>query len=138
MYNPPSNIIHSPELENGIIKISERNEANLTINELECFLKQQQNSVISPSSESSFASRLRGLVDVPATSQYIDLSFIPSTSNALEGLFSRAKLTVGCLRTRLSAESLEKQLFLLYNRTHWTANTVRTIVNSHPCSSNFE
>ncbi|KAL0251489.1 hypothetical protein GEMRC1_000702 [Eukaryota sp. GEM-RC1] len=150
MYNPPSSIVHSPHFENAIIKISEGNESCLTIHErnsVSRLLKEDRplesaprlssspdTSISAPqmssSPDNSISNQLKSIKDAPSSSDYINFAFIPATSNALERLFSRSKLSGGCLRTRLSAESLEKQLFLLYNRSHWDENTIRTIIGS--------
>ena len=50
--------------------------------------------------------------------------WIPTTSNICERLFSKAKLTVGLLRTSLSPFMLEMLLFLRLNRDLWDLHRV--------------
>ncbi|KAL0229570.1 hypothetical protein GEMRC1_014187 [Eukaryota sp. GEM-RC1] len=62
-------------------------------------------------------------------SRYIDLSFIPSTSNECERLFSAVR-TIGEHRFGLIAGSLERQLFLHYNRSFWNTETLRKVIRN--------
>jgi hypothetical protein len=52
-------------------------------------------------------------------SAYIDTSFIPPTSNVVERLFSKIKLTIGYLRHNLTNEHLEKLMVLHMERDLW-------------------
>ncbi|KAL0231783.1 hypothetical protein GEMRC1_011187 [Eukaryota sp. GEM-RC1] len=131
-YSPPSDLIHSPHFECGIVKIMEANEAGLNSEKKEavkCFLKPNNDPPVSASS--TVKSKLKALSSTASCSRYVDLSWITATSNVVERLFSRAKLTVGCLRTRLTSESLEKQLFLLYNKSYWDEST-KSIICHRP------
>ncbi|KAL0228942.1 hypothetical protein GEMRC1_013562 [Eukaryota sp. GEM-RC1] len=107
MYNPPSSIVHSPHFENAIIKISEGNESCLTIHErnsVSRLLKEDRplesaprlssspdTSISAPqmssSPDNSISNQLKSIRDAPSSSDYINLAFIPATSNALERLF---------------------------------------------------
>ncbi|KAL0224162.1 hypothetical protein P9112_003552 [Eukaryota sp. TZLM1-RC] len=132
-----SSIVHSPTFEAAIVKILEGNEDRLSHNQRSAvvqFLKTNVGALDSQSPASPLSAKLAEVSSSSMlnSSRYIDLTFIPPTSNEIERLFSRAKLTVGCLRTRLSPFSLEKQLFLLNNKTHWSENTIKLIMLSHP------
>jgi hypothetical protein len=55
------------------------------------------------------------LLKKPKLAEYIDLDFIPSTSNHAERFFSSAKLCLTSLRKRILPKNLEIQLFLKLN-----------------------
>ncbi|KAL0231313.1 hypothetical protein GEMRC1_010717 [Eukaryota sp. GEM-RC1] len=132
-YSPPNDLIHSPHFECDIVKIMEVNDPGMNWEEKEavkCFLKPNNDPPVSASS--TVKSKLKALSSTASCSRYVDLSWIPATSNVVECLFSRTKLTVGCLRTRLTSDSLEKQLFLLYNRSYWDESTIKSIICHRP------
>ena len=56
------------------------------------------------------------------------VEWIPVTSNVVERLFSRAKLTVGSLRTSLTPLHLEAILFLFVNNKYWDASLIQTLI----------
>ncbi|KAL0224801.1 hypothetical protein RCL1_002713 [Eukaryota sp. TZLM3-RCL] len=68
----------------------------------------------------------------PNSSQYIDLNFIPCTSNYAERLFSRAKKVLGTFRHGLLPSSLEQQLFLLSNRNSLDVDLIEKILKDRP------
>ena len=59
--------------------------------------------------------------------KYIDTKILCPTSNCVERLFSRAKLTFSPLRKRMNPEHLEAILYLLYNKDLWSASTVARV-----------
>jgi hypothetical protein len=73
------------------------------------------------------------------TSAYKSLKWITTTSNVCERLFSRAKLTLGSLRTSMTPRNLEILLFLICNRQYWDVKTVGKIYSKvHQSSNNDE
>lgn len=98
----PSQIMHSPHFEMGIIKILEGREQHLTGAEnqaVSIFRKQERAEEDANEDGGSLADRIakkRKLANQTETkSAFIDLKFIPPTSNHVERLFSKARLTVG-------------------------------------------
>jgi hypothetical protein len=65
---------------------------------------------------------------VSAVSRYVDLSYIPPTSNHVERLFSSVKLLLGDLRGRLTDAHLEATVFLKENRKYWHQGMVDELV----------
>ncbi|KAL0251579.1 hypothetical protein GEMRC1_000792 [Eukaryota sp. GEM-RC1] len=102
-YSPASPIFESPDFENGVIKILEGYERELTDAEKASVSKLKRIPPTENENENnarlvkSFNEKLDDVDTIPenTASEYLDLSFIPSTSNQVERLFSRAKLTLG-------------------------------------------
>jgi|TARA_B100002003_G_C14069055_1_gene514337 hypothetical protein len=134
-------IIKFPDFENGVVKILEKKESKLTVAEdaaVYMLLKPvteadkdgnddtDETEVISTAQAVlNKCKRMRSEEKVDETTgAYINPKFICPTSNIVERLFSRCKLTLTSLRTRLSPEHLESIIYLLYNRTYWNALTV--------------
>lgn len=65
-----------------------------------------------------------------STKSYMDTTWIPATSSEVERLFSRAKLIRTAHRTKLDLENFESLLYLFYNRTFWSKETVARAVVS--------
>ncbi|KAL0232932.1 hypothetical protein GEMRC1_011679 [Eukaryota sp. GEM-RC1] len=128
-YNPPSTIWHSPDFELGVIQILEVKESTLTDSEKEAVKRLRMSATSAPSTV-NISSQLDTIDSTTKNSDYIDPSFIRATSNKVEGLFSRSKLTLECHRHTLDPSTFEKQLFLLYNRDFRDENTVRRIIIS--------
>ena len=62
------------------------------------------------------------------TNEFIDLSFIPPTSNIVERLFSAARLVLTDYRKSMSPYTFECVMFLKINRDLWDASLVSNIV----------
>ena len=60
---------------------------------------------------------------------YEELEWVPSKSNRVERLFSRAKLTLRPTRKSMLPIHLEAVNFLLMNKELWNAKTVSDIIN---------
>ena len=56
-------------------------------------------------------------VSITGTAGYVDMKFVPPTSNTLERFFSKAKFFLGDYRYRITPEHFEAQLFLNVTRT---------------------
>ncbi|KAL0231690.1 hypothetical protein GEMRC1_011094 [Eukaryota sp. GEM-RC1] len=143
----PSSKQHSPVFESAIIKILNGHEDRLSTAEqtsVASFLKEdveetdiEEEDGDNDENEESDVTNFEGALDSNGqpdkpTSKYIDLKWIPGTSNVLERLFSRAKHTLGDYRCSLSDSSLEQQLYLLYNRDLWNEDDVRKIISKRP------
>ena len=59
----------------------------------------------------------------------VDLSWIPSTSNRVERLFSVVRNIYTDYRKRISPVNLESQMFLKLNRAYWDVFTVESCIN---------
>jgi len=71
--------------------------------------------------------------------RYINIDWIPPTSNLCERLFSRAKLVFSERRQRLLPKNLEIVLFLKLNRNLWTPFTVQEVYKDiNSTKSSFE
>jgi len=64
---------------------------------------------------------------------YIDVGFIPPTSNECERFFSAAKLQLTDLRKSMDIETIEMVMMLSYNRELWDVYSVESIrTNGRP------
>jgi hypothetical protein len=60
--------------------------------------------------------------------KYIPVHWIPHSSNDVERLFSRCKLTLGSLRTSMSPTHFEQVIMLYTNESLWSISTVNKAV----------
>ncbi|KAG2792530.1 hypothetical protein PC111_g23423 [Phytophthora cactorum] len=74
----------------------------------------------------SFADRLQQS-DGKTVSRFIDLPWIPSTSNDVERLFSTAGIVLTDRRQRMHPTTLETLILLEFNRKLWDADVVLEI-----------
>ena len=58
-----------------------------------------------------------------------NVKWLPATANRMEGLFSRAKLTVGDLRASMTPLNLEGILFLHANKRFWDESVIQSLLN---------
>ena len=58
----------------------------------------------------------------------VNLSWIPSTSNNAERLFSKAKRVMGDHRQKLNPVNFESQIFLIANKKYWSVCDVQSII----------
>ena len=128
-------IINSQAFETGIVKIVDGKKNELTDAEKEavqCFKLNNRNANAAASPEpDDFASKALKQAKrqrVAEDDEYQQLSWIPPTSNVVERLFSRAKLTLGTLRRSILPENLEIILMLRANRSLWDLRTVGELV----------
>jgi len=135
-----ASIVKYPDFENAVVKIVSHEEKHLTVAEAESVTKllksglDKNNSVTTMDSEIN-SNHLKNIINnckrlrtsgatLAEASAYIDACFICPTSNIVERLFSRSKLTLASLRTRMTPENLENVVFLLYNETLWDVFTL--------------
>ena len=111
-----ADIVESKDFENAIVKCIRGEEHALSIREKESikFLEegvQEVDAGVSTSyAEQMLAAKLPKLV------KYGHLDWLPPTSNMLERLFSRAKITSSPLRNRMTPLHMEESLFLYINK----------------------
>ena len=129
--------------EDAIVKIILGEENDLSFSEehsVELFLKE---TVIIDGEDSEDEVREGDKVDfalnllkrnkkrkISAESKYIDLTWIPPTSNIVERLFSAARLVLTDYRKSMDDYSFECLMFLKTNNTFWDLALFNEIYNS--------
>lgn len=129
----------------GIARIIERKEHMLTDAQrtaVQCFLRPSDDEDDEERYEeqkdtdiSDWSSQLTNIFDKPTKrrrheSNYIDLKFIPPTSNCVERMFSVCKNILGDDRHAMTPEHFEMVVFLKMNHKHWTLKTVNDVINA--------
>ena len=76
-----------------------------------------------------FATQVLIEASITGTAGYVDMKFVPPTSNTLERFFSKAKFFLGDYRYRITPEHFEAQLFLNVNKDWWDQGTVQDVIN---------
>ena len=118
-------IVHSPKFDTAVIKVLNENEETLDDEEREFISSLIQNpnnrSVSTEFSTNPFiVSSTRNL----KTSEYMNLNFIPATSNMVERLFSLSRRMYSDHRKSLNNTTLENIIFLNQNNKFWNEETV--------------
>lgn len=138
-----ASIIDNVAFEDAIVKIILGEENDLSFSEehsVELFLKE---TVIIDGEDSEDEVREGDKVDfalnllkrnkkrkISAESKYIDLTWIPPTSNIVERLFSAARLVLTDYRKSMDDYSFECLMFLKTNNTFWDLALFNEIYNS--------
>ena len=126
-------IVHSPDFENGLVKLQDELWEELVPEEeflmLPFLLENSDVQLISPEKPSSLAAaalktKKRKIVTCP----YINVSQIPPTSNIVERLFSSARLVLTDYRKSMTPYTFECVMFLKFNRNYWDNVLVSKIV----------
>lgn len=128
-------VVHSPEFENAIVKVIDDDINSLTSTEeklLEPFRQTNNTSIrvgespVKP--DTPYA--LQGLKRKRKVMNnvFIDMRFIPPTSNIVERLFSSARLTLTDYRKSMSPYTFECVMFLKVNRKLWDSSLVSNVV----------
>ena len=127
-------IVHSPDFENGLVKLQDEEWEDLDTEEellMRPFLLENSDDVqlISPAKPSSLAAaalktKRRKIVSCP----YANVSQIPPTSNIVERLFSSARLVLTDYRKSMTPYTFECVMFLKFNRNYWDNVLVSKIV----------
>jgi hypothetical protein len=127
-------IVHSPDFENGLVKLQDEEWEDLDTEEellMRPFLLENSDDVqlISPAKPSSLAAaalktKRRKIVSCP----YVNVSQIPPTSNIVERLFSSARLVLTDYRKSMTPYTFECVMFLKFNRNYWDNVLVSKIV----------
>jgi hypothetical protein len=74
----------------------------------------------------------------PKTSKYINMKWIPPTTNAVERLFSRLKIVFSDRRKNLLPRHLELILTIVANRNLWDIDDCTKIFNAQNTASQDE
>ena len=135
---PNSSHVMNPNFESAIVKIIRGDAGTLTVAEsyeARIFKKPrtllvEETSVATSSSQlppsledriHQIATKQPRLQQGVADGEYIDLSWIPSTSDVVERLFSKAKYILTDHRASMHPKTLEAILMLKENRSLWSA-----------------
>jgi hypothetical protein len=129
---PTALIVVSTDFETAIVKVINKNEAQLTPGEkaaIECFKitgPAQDNPVATAGLTLTERIANRKKVRVVLASSYINLEWIPPTSDVVERFFSKAKLTLTDLRKGMNPSTLESVLFLKVHMQLWSTSAYVT------------
>lgn len=135
-----AHIVEDPTFESAVVKVLRKEEQTLTPSEkekLRPFQKSRRDKTTFPRAtyddQLNFAQRIlkkRRTSKTTEEGDYIDLSFIPPTSNVVERLFSAGKLILRDQRASLSPYVFEMLLFLKVNRDWWNVQTLHKLMHS--------
>ena len=136
--NAEATIVVDPELESGIIKVLRNKQSTLDVYEMARLEKLKKPTIPANDEDnddidevSNFAQRLLKRRRLAAVSHdYLDLTFIPPTSNIVERLFSTAKLILSDQRAAILPFTFEMLLFLKVNSNWWNLQTVDKAMQS--------
>ena len=128
-------IVHSPDFENAIVKVLDDDVNYFSTTQedmLEPFRQANNTSAgvgISPvKPDAPYALQALKKKRKVVTNEFIDMSFIPPTSNIVERLFSAARLVLTDYRKSMSPYTFECVMFLKINQDLWDASLVSNIV----------
>ena len=125
---------HSPDFDNAIVNVLGDDVDNLSSTQeefLEPFRQANNASVvgISPvNPDTPYAIQALKKKRKVITNEFIDMSFVPPTSNIVERLFSAARLVLTDYRKSMSPYTFECVMFLKINWELWDASLVSNIV----------
>jgi hypothetical protein len=128
-------IVHSPEFENAIVKVIEDELNTLNTREKELLEPLRKSNIAAVGSghspiihETQIAIHALKKKKKRVQMEYIDMSFIPPTSNIVERLFSAARLVLTDYRKSMSPYTFECVMFLKINRKLWDSSLICSIV----------
>ncbi|EGZ21794.1 hypothetical protein PHYSODRAFT_247318 [Phytophthora sojae] len=122
-------IVNNPHLELGLVKL-QREEALTAAERSACAEFRLTTLERAPAREDGNSSIVKAVFKkrkAPRRSQYVDVAYVPPTSNECERFFSAAKLVLTDVRKSLSPTMLEMLMCLQYNRDLWDVNTVEQV-----------
>jgi hypothetical protein len=133
-----TNIVHTKDFENAIVKIQGGDEHALTRAEkaaVKKLLKPKpvEKTSAQPPAKKGFvqiANEILKRQKVAPPSKYVDTRFVVPTSNDVERLFSLCKRIYSPLRRNLAPKTLEMLVFLKTNRNLWDLDLVSDVVNN--------
>jgi hypothetical protein len=131
-------IVHSFNFENAIVKVLDKDLDSLESIESEILepfrSKNNPNSGSGPSPvkpDTPYALQALKKKRKVVNAEFIDLSFIPPTSNIVERLFSASRLVLTDYRKSMSPYTFECVMFLKSNRKLWDASLVSNLVTKN-------
>lgn len=128
-----SDFVHSPDFENGIVKIILDDIDDLSEDEkiaVEPFrITSSSSTDVSPEKSTSVALlALKKMKKRKVSLGYASLDHIPPTSNIVERLFSSARLVLTDYRKSMDPYTFECLMFLKVNRSDWDINLVSNVI----------
>ncbi len=129
-------IVRNKEFESAIVKVIDGAESDLTEEEKQSLEPFKRTIMQSPATESP--EKAKGLLNQAmqrnkrrkvSVSEYVNLKFIPPTSNIAERLFSNARLVLTDYRKSMDPYTFECLMFLKSNRKYWDLGLVANVVN---------
>lgn len=137
-------IVDKP-FEMGVVKIIEGKESTMSETEkqaMECFklknrVVEEQNEVIEEANrnpmlvdiEQAMRRRMNEASLAAAASEYMNLEWIPPTTNDCERLFSKCKTIFTEQRQNMTPEMLELLIYHVANRSWWDIHSTAAVVN---------
>jgi hypothetical protein len=131
-------IVHSSDFESGILKVIDGNSDALSETEFEkvsVFTTEVIQSSEEEPTNMTLAQKAmaktknkRRRISTNVDRHFINLEFIPPTTNVVERLFSTARLLLTDYRKSMSSYTSECVMFLKSNSSLWDINTVSKIV----------
>ena len=130
--NSTHSIVHSPDFENGIVKIINNEEVSMTSSEKKaCKMFRIEEEPVAALVDVNMAGKIdftallkKRKLDIAKKATNIDLNFIPTGSVDVESLFSTAKYIATDHRARLLPITLEMLMFLKHNRRFWSLHEI--------------
>ncbi|EGZ26798.1 hypothetical protein PHYSODRAFT_255233 [Phytophthora sojae] len=122
-------IVNNPHLDLGLVKL-QREEALTAAEQSACAEFRSTALERAPAREDGNSSIVKAAFKkrkAPRHSQYVDVAYVPPTSNECEHFFSAAKPVLTDVRKSLSPTMLEMLMCLQYNRDLWDVNTVEQV-----------
>jgi hypothetical protein len=129
-----STIVKQKDFENAVVNIQRGQEESLTACEkltVQDFELDDDIPCVLPDVSMSFAERaIKRQKSDSTSSRYSNLNYIPPTSNLCERFFSRCKYVFNDYRKRILPINLERQMFLMVNKSYWNIDTVSKVMLS--------
>ena len=126
-----ANVVCNKHFENGVVKILSGKEKSLSPAEMavmSVFKKPTpRNQVQTDKSSTTIVDEYLSEKSKIGSSCYINLDFVPATSNAAERLFSMCKFALPSHCKATTPENLERRLFLRMNCDLWDLSLMREI-----------
>jgi|Laugrespbdmm15sd_2_1035082.scaffolds.fasta_scaffold21012_1 hypothetical protein len=123
-------IVHSPEFEAAVCKVL-LNSIDFDESEEEALSDFMTDDGDAPANdendELAFAEKI---IKKHRKNPYVDLSYIPPTSNLVERFFSAASFVMTDLRKRNHPRTLEMLMFLKFNRDMWNQKVLNSAYNT--------
>ena len=129
-----ADIIKSPHFESAIVKVLDDSVDQLTAeekNDIMCFRQNAGGNVANASNDDELTLVQKALKNKRRKvvhGEYLNLNFVPPTSNVVERLFSNARLVLTDYRKSMTPYTFECVMFLKINRNFWDLDLVAKIV----------
>ncbi|OWY99486.1 hypothetical protein PHMEG_00029503 [Phytophthora megakarya] len=126
---PTAPIVNNPHLERGFVTL-QCGEALLAAEKSACAEFRSVSLERAPAREATSNSTVKAAFKkrrVSKRSNYVDVSYVPPTSNECERFLAATKLVLSDLRKSLSPNKLEMLMLLQYNHKMWDVHMVEKL-----------